>query len=438
MSSVLRRQLQGLVLLVILVAVVAGVVLGYAQAFTPIVSVTVRADRSGLLMDPGSAVSLRGINVGKVREVRPDPTDGRHAVLQVALDPSQVAHIPANVTAQVVAATLFGAKYVQLDTPPVAAAQRIEQGAMIPTTAVSTESQDLLSNLNTLLTSVDVAKLNSGLGALSTSLQGRGDRLGRLLVQLNQYLGQVNPSLPALNRDFAAAADVANTYADITPDLVRILDNVVVTSDTLTDEKEVIPHLLSSLITVSDDGRRLLDRNGDGLEDFLSTLRPTSELLGDYSPLFPCVFASLNQLRGDMDKSVGYQYPGIHTFSTFLPGEQGYLYPRDLPKVGVHVRPTCYGGPLRPVDAPFPHVIFDDGWKGFVRSDAVTLTPGSPLPNPLPVPRIGPPPSASPSRSAPSSLDGDSGSGSPPGPSESLPDQLLGGTTGPAQGGGTN
>lgn len=382
-----RRQLYGVVLLGVVAALIAGVVLTYNQAFTPSVPVTVRADRAGLLMDPGAAVALRGINVGEVRSVGPDPGDGRHVLLHVTLDPDQVNHVPADVTAQIVAPTLFGAKYVQLDVPVASTAQRIQRNAAIPTTQVATETNDLLANLNTLLTHIDIAKVNSGLGGLSTALQGRGDRLGALLAQLNQYLLTLNPSVPTLNRDLAETGGVANIYADVTPDLVRILDNLSVTSDTLIDRQDALSDLLSSVITAGHDGQKLFDRNGDRLEDMLDALRPTSELLGGYSPMFPCLFASLNSLRVGMDKMVGYQYPAIHIFGSFLPGEQGYLNPRDLPKIGAKPpAPTCYGGPLKPADAPFPHVIFDDGWKGFVRSDAVTVAPGSPLPDPLPSP----------------------------------------------------
>lgn len=91
----LRRKLQGVALLLIVLSLIASAVLGYNKAFTPIVPVTVTAERAGLLMDPGSAVSLRGITVGEVRVVSQDPADGQHAVLQVALQPSQIDRIPA-------------------------------------------------------------------------------------------------------------------------------------------------------------------------------------------------------------------------------------------------------------------------------------------------------------------------------------------------------
>lgn len=380
-----RSRLVGGLVVLTVVALVVGVVGGYAKTFSPVVAVTVRADRSGLLMDPGAAVAMRGVSVGEVRAVHPD-ADGEHAVLDVALDPVRVPHIPANVLAEIDVPTLLGPKYIDLHPPAQPSRARISEGTQISTTIVATEVNSVLANLNTLLTSIDVSKLNSALGALSTALQGRGEQVGRLMLALNSYLRELNPSVPALGRDLAVGADVLHTYADVSPDLVRVVDNLAVTSDTLTDEKGVIPPLLAVAIQVSVHGRTLLDRNGDALRESLHTLRPTTGLLARYSPMFPCLFASSNQLRIDLENVMGGQYPGLHTFTSLLPAQQGYQYPRDLPKVDVTTAPSCFGGPLTPADAPFPHVRFDDGWKGFVPSDQVRVVPGSPLPDPLPRP----------------------------------------------------
>jgi phospholipid/cholesterol/gamma-HCH transport system substrate-binding protein len=380
-----RRRLIGALVVLTAVALVVGVVGGYAKTFSPVVAVTIRADRSGLLMDPGAAVAMRGVSVGEVRAVHPD-ADGEHAVLDVALDPVQVPHIPANVRAEIDVPTLLGPKYIDLHPPAQPSPARISEGAQILTTSVSTEVNSVLANLNTLLTSIDVAKLNSALGALSTALHGRGDQVGRLALALNSYLRELNPSVPTLRRDFTVGAGVLRTYADVTPDLVRVLGNFTVTSDTLTDEKAVLPPLLAMTIQVSHRGRTLLDRNGDALRKSLHTLRPTTELLARYSSMFPCLFASSNQLRADLENVMGGQYPGLHAFTSLLPAQQGYQYPRDLPKVDVTTAPSCFGGPLKPADAPFPHVRFDDGWEGFEPSDQVRVVPGSPLPDPLPRP----------------------------------------------------
>ncbi len=389
-----RYTILGLLLVGVSLTLAALVVAAYAKAFTPTVSIEIRADRSGLLTEQGAAVAMHGVTVGEVRDVHPD-ADGRHAVLEVALEQAYVTHIPANVLADIVAPTLLAAKYVELRSPPEPSRARIADGARIDTTSVSTEINTALQSLNTLLSGIDVAKLNSALGSLSTALQGKGGQTGELLRELNADVRQLNPSAPTLAGDLAVAADVTDAYSSATPDLVRTLDGVAVTSATLVDEqrRNALSPLLYRATNVSDDGRVLLEHGGGPLRDAMETLRPTAALLADYAPMLPCVFASVNQLRGDLENAIGGQYPGVHTFTSFLPGQQSYVYPRDLPVIAAKSPPSCFGGPLKPQDAPFPYVLFPDGWHGFVRSDGVSLRPGSPLPDPLPrpLPRVAQP-----------------------------------------------
>jgi phospholipid/cholesterol/gamma-HCH transport system substrate-binding protein len=388
-AEVRRRQLLGIVLIAVLGLLSALVVAGYTQAFTPFVAVTVRAERAGLLMSPGADVTVRGMSVGKVRSVA---LVGGDAVLGVDLYEDDATRIPANVTATIVAPTVFGSKYVALEAPEHPSPVPVSDGAVIPASRIGLEANDLLGNVHTLLTRVDVAKLSSALGALSTSLNGRGQELGTVLASLNNYLRGLNPSLPALSADVAGASDVLRTYADVSPQLAHTLDNLAVTSKTVIDEKQALPPLLGSLIRTSDRTRTLVSKNGGPLLDTLRTLRPTSELLGHYSPMFPCLFGSFDQIRVQLEHAIGYRYPGIHLYTQELPGIQGYQYPRDLPKVIPPTAPSCFGGPLAPKDSPSPYVKFDDGWRGFERSDRLTLDPfTAPLAKPLPAPFRGGP-----------------------------------------------
>ena len=66
-------------------------------------------------MEPGAAVKMRGVEVGRVASVR--RTAGPVS-LTLELFPDQMHHIPANVTAEIKATTLFGVKYVEL-VPPI-------------------------------------------------------------------------------------------------------------------------------------------------------------------------------------------------------------------------------------------------------------------------------------------------------------------------------
>jgi phospholipid/cholesterol/gamma-HCH transport system substrate-binding protein len=374
--------------LVVAVLIVTAVVAGYAKAFTPEVAVTVRAERSGLLMEPGAAVAMRGVTIGEVRSVRADD-DGRHAVLEVALEPGPAGRVPANVRAEIVAPTLLAAKYLQLTDPPRPSPERLAEGAVLTTAGVQTEFSTALDGFHTLLAAVDVADLRVALGSLAGGLRGKGPQTGRLVRVLTSDVDRLNPRAPALAHALTTAAPVAETYAKAAPDLVATAGNASVTTTTLVDEADTLPELWDRAIGLSDNGSGLLKESGDPLMDALRTGRPTAELIGEYAPMLPCLLASSNQLRRDLENTLGGQYPGLHAYTSFLPGAESYRYPRDLPQTVVKSPPSCFGGPITPAMAPFPHVTFPDGSKGFQRSDQVSLRPGSPLPDPLPRPLRG-------------------------------------------------
>jgi phospholipid/cholesterol/gamma-HCH transport system substrate-binding protein len=372
----------GLVFIAALVLMLVGVIAGYKQIFVPYIPIDVQVPRSGLLMDAGADVTFHGVIVGKVREVR---VDGNSAVLNVGISPDKAKYISSGTVASIVAPTLFGAKYVSLTTPASALPTRtITAGDVIRSSLVSTETNDLLANFNTFLRSVNVAQLDTALGGISTTLSGRGVQLGQMITDLDSYVADMQPSIPPLTSDLRKTADVARVYAAATPDLVSTLENLGTTSRTLADERQNLPRLLSGLSGSAKITRGLLDKNGDSIEHMLSVLRPTTSLLGYYSPMFPCLFASINQQRMHLDKVMGYQYAGLHMYDQFVPGVAPYKYPRDLTRIVPVTRPSCYGGPIKPADAPAPYVRFADGSNNFDPTDSTTLAPGSPLTNPLP------------------------------------------------------
>lgn len=152
---------------------------------------------------------------------------------------------------------------------------------------MQTEANIVFDNLNRLLTTVDPAKVNTALGALSTSLNGRGDKLGASLVRFNDYLERINPSLPALQRDLQAAAPVLDTYADASPDLLALLRNATTTAGTVVDEQAGIDATLASLSMFSTDVSGVLEANTDSLDRTLKTLRPTTAVLERYARCCP-------------------------------------------------------------------------------------------------------------------------------------------------------
>jgi len=78
----------------------------YVGAFRSYDIVTLTSDRAGLVLESGSRVKMRGVEVGKVGAV-----NGGHGPvsLQLELVPDQMKYIPANVEAEIRATTAFGA-----------------------------------------------------------------------------------------------------------------------------------------------------------------------------------------------------------------------------------------------------------------------------------------------------------------------------------------
>jgi phospholipid/cholesterol/gamma-HCH transport system substrate-binding protein len=193
-ASVVKRRLQGLLLLGIVAGLVALSIAFYNKAFTDTVDVTLRADHTGneLLID--SDVKERGVIVGSVTSVR---SEGDGAIVELALDPGRIDDIPRNVKAQILPKTLFGEQYVALVAPqePTTGVGHIEAGDTIPQdrSKGALETQQVLGDILPLLTAVRPAQLNATLTALAQALQNRGDELGQTLVNFDNYLKIITP-----------------------------------------------------------------------------------------------------------------------------------------------------------------------------------------------------------------------------------------------------
>lgn len=379
-----KETLRGAVFLLVIAAIVATAIGRYANVFIPTEPVTLITDRTGLNLLPGAKVKFQGVQVGTVRTVNLLPDAAR---LNMRLDPEKLTVIPANVEARIVPTTVFGAKYVDLTMPARPTAQPLASGATLDNRAVTVEVNSVFDQLTRVLAAVQPAKLNVTLAALAETLRGRGDHLGDTLTELNGYLGQLNPVLPALRHDFAGAAGVGNLYADVTPDLMRLLSNATVTSDTLVDRQDDLRALLPDLASTANSGHRLLTANSDGLVDALDLLRPTTGLLRQYSPELTCFVQGLDNARELLEPVIGGKYPALNLNVGFLPGANPYQPGRDLPKVAADNPPSCHGLPLlSPGQVPAPYVQTDTGGHANPHPDN-RVEPGAP---PLSVQLFGP------------------------------------------------
>jgi phospholipid/cholesterol/gamma-HCH transport system substrate-binding protein len=206
MKSGAARPLAGLGLFVAVALIIALAVGLFRGSFTKTEPVTVISDRAGLVMNKEAKVKMRGVQVGKVDSIESQP-DGT-AALRLAMDPKQLHLIPANVLVDITSTTVFGAKSVDLVPPEDPSPEKLRPGQVIQSQHVMVEINTVFQQLVTVLNKINPAKLNQTLGAIATAFNGRGEKIGQTLTDLNAFLAEIEPSLPNLSHDIETSVPV--------------------------------------------------------------------------------------------------------------------------------------------------------------------------------------------------------------------------------------
>ncbi|ALG11084.1 MCE family protein [Kibdelosporangium phytohabitans] len=332
-------RLLGLLYVVIVASFLTLTVAIYADAFSDDPTVTLRTSQVGNQMSADADVKLRGINVGRVRSVE---SHGDGAVLTLTMNPESLDRIPANVTARLLPKTLFGERYVSL-TLPEHPSGKLAGGDWInhDKSAAGVEMEQVLNNLLPLLQSVRPEKLSEMLTALSQALDGRGAKLGDTLVQVGQYVGELNPQLPQIKQDISRFASVADTYDAAATDFLQALSDFTVTSKTIVDQRTSLLTLYNALGTASNDMTKFLTTNKNTIIKLADEGRGTLELLAKYAPQYACMLTAVADFKPRVDKA--FEGGGLHVDLKVQPARGKYVSPRDDPKYGDKPGPRCFG-----------------------------------------------------------------------------------------------
>ena len=369
MDTDTRRSIRPVWWALIFVALVSAFIFltmsRFTGTFDSSVPVVLTSERAGLVMEAGAKVKLRGVQVGKVKDVRVNYDSVR---LEIAIDRNQLQYIPANVAAQIRATTLFGAKYVDLVYPSDPSSKRLTAGAVIPSRNVSTEVNTVFQNLVGLLDHIDPAKLNGVLSAFSEGLRGQGPRMGEAITDASQVLAELNPRAETIRRDWQSLNAFSDTYGAAARDIVKILDAVSTTSATVTDQATDLDALLLNTIGLSQTGINLLGANKDNYVRAIHDLEPTTALLLKHDPMLTCTLVGAQVL---LDKyhwreiNAGNGYAGTIS-GTFQFGSDPYSYPDNLPiiaaKGGPGGKPGCGSLPDVGENWPVRQLVTNTGW----------------------------------------------------------------------------
>jgi virulence factor Mce-like protein len=352
----------GFLTVLVIVSVFALAANLFRGGFTDSAPVTVISQRAGLVMNSDAKVQVRGVQVGKVASIEDLANGG--AALHLAMDPSRLSAIPANALVDIASPTVFGAKSIQFVFPDNPSPESLRAGQVIDARHVMVEVNTIFEELTSVFSKIEPAKLNQTLAAIASALSGRGEKLGRMLGDLDSYLAQLEPSLPALSHDLDVAPVVLGAYADAAPDFVSIADNSARISDTLVDQQQNLDAALVSVIGLADIGNQVLSENRQPLTDVLHLLVPTTDLTNQYNQALWCSLAGMVDLSGRPP----LKEPGVVVMAGFLWGQERYRYPMDLPKAGGTGGPQCTGLPHLPFEAVPPYVVADTGTNPWRRT----------------------------------------------------------------------
>ena len=372
-----RRGLatRGIALIVAMLLIAMLCIAFYKDYFTSKATIHLLTDRSGLLMDPGSDVKVNGVVVGSVSKV--SFVDDK-AELELSMKPDELIKIPVGVSAKLEPTTLFGRKFVTLVTPETTGGPTLREDAVIDTSQTTVEVNDVFSTLVTVLDTVEPSKINATLTAAATALEGRGTRLGDVFTHLDTYLAQFNGSIPALQADVPKMADNADTFADASPDFLRLVDNLSVTSDSIVEKQSQLNAFLLSFTNFGNQGAQYFHEVGTPLIRAVDVLDPTTRLLAQYAPEYPCFFQGMNQGRKYLENTLGATRPGLNVLSTVLVGDPAYGA-GNLPINGANNPPNCYGAPTSGQTPIPPQTNFNDGSDAYHREFTIGELAQSPL-----------------------------------------------------------
>lgn len=361
-------RLVGVVFLVIIAVVAVLIAKQFRGGWAPKAELFVVSPRAGLVVDPGSKVTLNGIEIGRVTAINSTPVDGvAQAKITLEVDPQYLPSIPSNVVADIKASTVFGNKYVAFSSPKMPSAQRLSARDTIHAESVTTEFNTLFETVTSIAAKVDPVKLNQTLTATAEALTGLGSRFGQSIEDANVILDDLNPQMPRLRRDLVRTAELADVYADDSPNLWDGLDASLTTAGTLNAQRNDVDAALMSAVGFANTASDPIERGAPYLVRGAADLVPTTKLLDDYRGMIFCTVRNYHDLEPRIADSLGgHNGYSLSAYGTIMGAGNPFIYPDNLPRINAHGgpegRPGCWQKVTRDL-WPMPYLVIDTGYS---------------------------------------------------------------------------
>jgi phospholipid/cholesterol/gamma-HCH transport system substrate-binding protein len=293
----------------IFVTIALASIIGNMSFFSSKYSVkAVFSDATGVLN--GDLVKIAGVNIGKVTGFE---VEGSNAL--VTLEINGEYQLPENTIAEIKYRNLLGQRIINLSRPDLPSTKMLDDGGVIPLTQTrpALDLAVVFNNLRPLIQSTNPDDINTvaravldvfqgregdlesvlgNLGELSETLVGGGQRLNRLITDLNDLVELLNKESGNVKVGVDKFTELMEALAEVTPSLKRAVVNLDTTSRKFgeflaNNDKNITQDLkdLAYVLGIVTDNLGPLDKVAKNLKEvLLATAR--SQSYGEYWNLY--------------------------------------------------------------------------------------------------------------------------------------------------------
>lgn len=155
--------------------------------------------------------------------------------------------------------------------------------------------------------------------------------------------------------DIKKLGQVSETYGNAMPEIGDLLDNAVVTADTVVAKQTQLQQLFTGVGSLADTTDDFLRKNGDNLITLAKESRATLDLLAKYSPTLPCLLGGIEGLMPRLDDA--FRDQRAHVSIEFSPrSPTGYAAGETVtqPSLDADLSPSCRSLPSPSYDGDNP------------------------------------------------------------------------------------
>jgi phospholipid/cholesterol/gamma-HCH transport system substrate-binding protein len=216
---------------------------------------------------PGDDVRIRGVNVGKIESIEPQPTR-----VKVTFWFDDKYKVPAGAKAVILSPTLVTARAIQL-TPPYRGGPLLEHNAVIPEdrTAVPVEWDDIRAQLERLSNTLQptepggISTLGSFIRTTADNLRGQGPAIRDAIIKLSQTLSALGDHSGDIFTSAKNLSMLVSALQDSTQLLSKLNVNLASVSGLLSDDPDEVANAVKDLNDVAGDVQSFVSDNREAL-----------------------------------------------------------------------------------------------------------------------------------------------------------------------------